>query len=333
MEVASVLVHISEPTHVAEARRRAAERAADAGFDEVEGGRLAIAVTEAATNLLKHAGGGDIIIGPAAGRGGAGVQIVALDRGRGIRDVSASARDGFSTAGTTGTGLGAIARAATTCDIYSEPGHGTVLAATFYPGHVKGLPVGAISVPLAGERDCGDGWAVWSAGELTSIIVSDGLGHGPDAAKATRAALATFNRHAERSAPDVLGLVHDALRSTRGAAVAIAELDHREQSVRFCGLGNISGTIFSRGGEPQHMVSLSGIAGHVMRRVQPFSYAWPKGSVLVMHSDGIDGHWSAKLRDGLGAHGAHVIAGALLRDHRRSRDDATVAVTRNGEAA
>jgi anti-sigma regulatory factor (Ser/Thr protein kinase) len=333
MEVAAVVVGVREQTDVADARRRACERARQAGFNEVETGRVAIAVTEAATNLLKHGGGGEMVIGPAPALGGAGLQVLALDRGRGMRDIPGSLRDGVSTAGTSGTGLGAIARAAAAFDVYSEPGGGTVLAATFLPEKARPIGVGAVSVAVAGEHACGDGWAVWSAGELTSVFVCDGLGHGPQAAAATEAALATFRRHGERSAPDILTLVHDALRPTRGAAVALAELDFRQQSVRYCGLGNISAAIFRPGGDAQHLVSLSGIAGHVMRRLQPFTYAWPRGSVLVMHSDGVDNHWSARLRDGLRAHSAPVIAGVILRDHRRQRDDATVAVVRNGEPA
>jgi anti-sigma regulatory factor (Ser/Thr protein kinase) len=332
MEVAAAVVAVREQTHVAEARRRASDRAAHLGFDDVAIGRVAIAVTEAATNLLKHAGGGELVIGPAAGRKATGVQVLALDRGRGMRDVSASLRDGYSTAGTSGTGLGAISRASTTFDLFSEPGRGTVMAATIYPDKVEPLSVAAVSVPLGGEVDCGDGWATWSAGELTSVMVSDGLGHGIGAAAATRAALDTFRRNAERGAPEILALVHDALKSTRGAAVAIAELDRRHQTMRYCGVGNISAAILRPAGDTQHLISLSGIAGHVMRRVQSFTYEWPHGGILVMHSDGVDGHWAIRGRDDLSGKRVDVIAGVLLRDHRRVRDDASVAVVRN-EAA
>jgi anti-sigma regulatory factor (Ser/Thr protein kinase) len=332
MEVAAAVVAVREPTHVAEARRRASERAAHLGFDEVTIGRVAIAVTEAATNLLKHAGGGEVVIGPAAGRNATGVQVLALDRGRGMSDVTASRRDGCSTSGTSGTGLGAISRASTTFDLFSEPGRGTIMAATIYPEGVEPLSVAAVSVPLAGEIECGDGWAAWSAGELTSVIVCDGLGHGLGAAVATRAALATFGRHAERGAPEILGLVHDALKGTRGAAVAIAELDRRHQTMRYCGIGNISAAILRPDANPQHLISLGGIVGHIVRRVQPFTYEWPHGGVLVMHSDGVDGHWAIAARDRLSGQRVDVIAGALLRDHRRERDDASVAVVRN-EAA
>lgn len=332
MEVASALVVIQEQTDVAEARRRAADRAARLGFDEVTIGRVSIAVTEAATNLLKHAGGGEIVIGPAAGRGRPGVQVLALDRGRGMANAAASLRDGFSTSGTPGTGLGAISRVASSFDVYTRPGRGTVVAATIYPQGELPLSIGALSVPMAGERECGDGWAVWAAGELTSILLCDGLGHGPQAAAATEQAIATFKRHAERSAPEVVSSVHQALRSTRGAAIAIAELDHRQSSLRFCGIGNINATIVKPAGGSQHLVSLAGIAGHTVRRVQPFAYDWPRGSVLIMHSDGIGTHWSMA-ENGLAARRADVIAGVLFRDHRRGRDDASVVVARNGDAA
>jgi len=332
MEVASALVVIQEQTDVAEARRRATDRAVRLGFDEVTIGRVAIAVTEAATNLLKHAGGGEILVGPAPGRGRSGVQVLALDRGNGIANVRASLRDGYSTSGTAGTGLGAIARVASSFDLHTQPGRGTVVAATIYPDGAEPLSIGGLAVPIAGERECGDGWAVWSAGELTSILICDGLGHGDQAAAATALALAAFRRHAEGSAADVMTAVHQALRSTRGAAVAVAELDHRQDALRFCGVGNTSAVIVKLDGQSQHLVSLPGIAGHAIRRLQTFTYDWPRGGLLVMHSDGIGTHWSLA-GDGLASRRADVIAGVLFRDHRRGRDDASVVVASNADAA
>jgi anti-sigma regulatory factor (Ser/Thr protein kinase) len=333
MEVAAAFISIQEPTDVAEARRRGADRAHQLGFDDVTIGRVAITVTEAATNLLKHAGGGDILIGPAPGRGRSGVQVLAIDKGGGIANIPASLRDGYSTSGTSGTGLGAISRASSSFDIHTEPGRGTIVAATIYPEGEQPLAIGGLSVPMAGELECGDGWAVWSAGELTSIFMCDGLGHGSQAAAATEVALATFRRHAERSAADVVTYVHKALHSTRGAAIAVAELDNRQNSLRFCGIGNIAAAIIRPAGEAHHLVSLSGIAGHMIRRVQSFTYEWPRGSLLVMHSDGIATHWSLASSNGLASRRADVIAAVLFRDQRRPRDDASVVVARNGEAA
>jgi hypothetical protein len=271
------------------------------------------------------------VVGPAAGRERPGVQVLALDRGRGIANVPASIRDGYSTTGTAGTGLGAIWRVASTFDLYTEPDRGTVVAATIYPDGEDPLSIGGLSVAMAGEHECGDGWSVWTAGELTSIFICDGLGHGAQAAAAADVARATFDRHAERSASEVVSCVHHALHSTRGGAIAVAELDHRHDTLHFCGIGNISAAIVRPAGRAQHLISLAGIAGHIARRVQSFTYDWPRGSVLVMHSDGISTQWS--VANGLVSRRPDVIAGVLFRDYRRRRDDATVVVVSNGDAS
>jgi anti-sigma regulatory factor (Ser/Thr protein kinase) len=322
----SIAVH--ESTQVAEARRRGTEVASLLRLDEATAGRVALVVTEAATNLVKHGGGGEVFVGPAGAAGG--VQVIALDKGRGMGSVEASLLDGYSTAGTPGTGLGAIARASNSFDVYSYPGGGTVIGATIFPNGSEVPPAGGLAVPVAGEMRCGDGWALWTAGELMSVFVCDGLGHGPQAADATEVAVRTFRLHAERPAADVIRFVFDALKSTRGAAIAVAELDRREGRARFCGLGNISGLIVRPDGRTQHMVSHNGIAGHTMRRLQEFTYEWPAGSLAIVHSDGVTTGWSVDKYEGLRARRPDVIAGVIYRDNRRLRDDSTVVVARNG---
>jgi anti-sigma regulatory factor (Ser/Thr protein kinase) len=331
MEIGPALVSVSVPTDVAEARRRTADVARAIGFDEQASGRAALAVTEAATNLLKHAGGGEVVVGVAGDGRARGLQIVAMDKGGGIRELATSLRDGFSTAGTSGTGLGAIRRSTTTLDFHTGSG-GTVLAATIYPQPASPLPVGAISVPATGERECGDAWAAWCAGSLTSIFVCDGLGHGRIAAQAARAAVDAFRRHAERPATEVLSAVHEAMRPTRGGAVAVAELDARLGVLQYCGIGNISAMVRAHDGQERHLVSLPGIAGHAIRRLQPFTYPWQPESLLVLHSDGVSSRWSLSAYPGLASRRPDVIAGVLLRDHRRGRDDATVVVVRHAGA-
>jgi anti-sigma regulatory factor (Ser/Thr protein kinase) len=332
MELTGALVLVTEPTHVAEARRRTAELTSHLAFDEVVAGHAAIAVTEAATNLLKHAGGGELFVGVNPGNG-SGLQIVAMDRGRGIRDIPASVRDGMSTAGTTGNGLGAIKRLASSFDLYSSVDRGTVVSATLYPRTPVAPLVAGISIPAPRETICGDAWAVWSAGELMSVFVADGLGHGREAANAARLAVATFLRHAERSAEQVVHAVHDALRSTRGAAVAIAETDRRQGVLRYCGLGNIAGRIVETDGLDRQLVSLSGIAGHIARRLQCFTVPWVAGAMVIMHSDGIGSRWSLSEYPGLVQRLPGVIAGVIARDHRRGKDDATVVVARHSEVS
>ena len=325
-----VVIRVVEASQVGEARRRGAEFGTAAGFDETTLGRLALVVTEAATNLVKHSRDGELFLGPIAAGRSRGVQVIAIDRGPGIGNVPGSLRDGFSTAGTAGTGLGAIARASSSFDVYSIPPQGTALAATVYADGSPPLMIAGVSVPMRGETENGDGWATWSAGELTSVFVCDGLGHGREAAVAAAAAVRAFRQHAERPAAQVISAVFDALRGTRGAAVAVAELDARSGRARYCGLGNIAGVIAAPDQAARHLVSHSGIAGHTRCRFQEFQYDWPHGSLLIMHTDGIGTSWHLEAYAGLSARRPDVIAGVLYRDWTRGRDDATVVVARNG---
>jgi hypothetical protein len=121
-------------------------------------------------------------------------------------------------------------------------------------------------------------------------------------------------------------LVHGALRGTRGAAIAVAELS-AEAAVSYCGLGNIAGALLSAG-RVQHLVSLNGTAGHQAHRITSFQYAWPEGATLVMHSDGLMSQWSIDRYPGLMGRHPSVIAGVLYRDYTRGRDDTTVIVAR-----
>ena len=317
----------------AEARRCATALATARGLDDSEAGKVALVVTEAATNLVKHAGGGEILVGRA--NDDAGVSVLSLDRGPGMANLAACLRDGFSTSGTTGTGLGAISRLATRFDIHSVPGVGTALMAAVAPGrHVRGrepFDVGGVSVPAPEETVCGDAWAVATVADGIKAIVVDGLGHGPLAHDAAEAAVRAFRSTIARSLPEMMESVHGALRSTRGAAVALAAIDVRRRVVTFTGIGNIMGSILGDG-PSRSMVSHGGIAGHGTVKIQLFTYPWPERGMLVMCSDGITTQWSLDAYPGLRQRDPALIAGILYRDHGRGRDDATVLVVREHTA-
>src|SRR6186713_834156 len=101
---------IEEASQVGNARRAATELASRLSFDVEQAGKLALAVTEASTNILKHARQGRVLLRPIDNRPAIAIELLALDRGPGIGNLAASLRDGHSTAGTPGTGLGALAR-------------------------------------------------------------------------------------------------------------------------------------------------------------------------------------------------------------------------------
>src|SRR3954470_18394666 len=124
----SVSIQVETADQAGEARRRAARLAAALRLDETTAGRLALVVTECANNLWKHGGGGEILLNPMA-PDAFGVDVLALDRGPGMRDVGRCFQDGYSTAGSAGTGLGAIQRLSAECEVYTADGKGTALLA------------------------------------------------------------------------------------------------------------------------------------------------------------------------------------------------------------
>jgi anti-sigma regulatory factor (Ser/Thr protein kinase) len=129
LEIVMISLIVNDESQVAEARRETTTIARQQGFDEVDSGRVALVVTELATNLVKHASGGEILVGIDGEGGRDGVQIVALDKGRGIANVQACLADGYSSAGTAGNGLGAVTRLSTAVDIASWLGVGRMCAA------------------------------------------------------------------------------------------------------------------------------------------------------------------------------------------------------------
>ena len=311
---------IDDSTAVGEARR-AAQTLANFEFTAEVAGKVAIVATELANNIHRHAGGGELLL-QALGTGDESIiELLAVDRGPGMHDVTVCMRDGYSTGGTPGTGLGAVRRLAGQFDIFSHPGEGTVVLARF--GNVDAHPYGAINIALEGEPECGDSWALARSAEGTAVMVIDGLGHGSFAAEAARVGLDAFNSSPFSMPQDVLNRANGLMSKTRGGAGAMALI--RDGKVSYSGIGNISAALVSPGAS-QGLVSHNGTLGLGQRRAQQFEYTHKPGAVLVMHSDGLSARWDLKNRtDLLNCHPA-VIAAVLYRNHGRGRDDATVLV-------
>lgn len=327
-----VLVAVDDPSQVGDARRAAVALAAAMGLDETARGEAGIIATEAAGNLAKFARGGVLVLQPLDAGGVRGIELLAVDRGPGMADPERCLADGYSTAGTPGTGLGAIRRLASEFVLDSRPGQGTVLLATVTAQHAVPATgrAGAVAIPAPGERVCGDGWAVVrdAAREVELLLCVDGLGHGPQAAQAAGAAVRRFREVARGLPPAaIMDQLHGALRATRGAAAAVAEVDGRRGEVRFAGVGNIGATVVAADGS-RSMVSHNGIVGHQVSRIQEFTYPAPAGALVVLASDGVRPAWRLDAYPGLLLRHPTVVAATIWRDHTRTRDDATVLVHR-----
>lgn len=325
--------HIGELSEIASARRAGNELARRLGFDETRTGQLAIVITEAATNIVKHAQEGEILLRALDVNGRTGVEVIALDRGPGMGNVALRMEDGNSTTGTYGVGLGAIRRLSQEFDIYSDDGQGTVLMMAIWsdgvcPALAGQWQVGAVCLPLAGEELCGDAWDIGEGANGITICVADGLGHGPDAAKASDPAVAVAAVRPELPPAALMALAHDTLRGTRGAALAVAVINSNTQLLTFAGVGNIAGCVF-HGGERRHLMSHNGIVGSNLRKVQEFVHPFEPDAMVILHSDGIATRWDLDAYPGLVFRHPALIAAVLYRDFARQRDDAMVVVVRH----
>ena len=328
----SVRVTLDDVSQVGRARRAALAVASDLGIAADIAGNIGLVATELATNLVRHAREGAVIVRPLEDPPRRGVEMLAVDKGPGIRDVAVAMRDGFSTAGTPGTGLGAVRRISSEFDVYSTVDSGTVLVARLWdPGVPRGdsangrYVVGAVCVPMSGESECGDSWVVQQNASVVRVAIVDGLGHGHEAAVAASEAMRVVRELGDASPVDVVQSAHGPLRATRGAAIAVATIDRRSSVVEFAGIGNIVGTILGAS-STKSLASHAGIVGHQMRHVHQFTYDWPSHGYLVLHSDGLSARWRADAYPGLIGHDPAILAGVLHRDFARTRDDATVLV-------
>ncbi|MCW3054281.1 MAG: serine/threonine protein kinase [Chthonomonadales bacterium] len=322
---------IVESSQVGQARREANAFAVSLGFDETRQGVLALIITEVANNLVRHATEGELFLRMLEANGSLGIEMTAVDKGPGITSISQCMQDGYSTAGTAGNGMGAIARLSDRFEIYSIRGEGTVLvsqlwAKTAMPSSAQ-MECGVINRPKPGQEVCGDSWGVEHRPGRSLFFLADGLGHGPDAAIASLEAVRAFRKNVARRPKETLEAVHSAIHGTRGVAAALAEIDFEKQQVCFTGIGNIAGTIYTPG-QSQSMVSHNGIVGHQVRKVQEFVYPWTPQALLILHSDGLSQRWLLDRYTGLTVRSPELIAGVLYRDFQRQSDDATVLVAR-----
>jgi len=328
-------VPLSDTSSTAEARRAGARMAASLGLSETRSGEAAIIITEAARNAVVYGGGGQLLLSGTKSGDDARMDILVLDKGPGIADLTRALQDGYSTGGTPGTGLGAIRRMADVFDVFSN-GKGTALFARIAqcePSQQSrpAVDFAGFTAPYPGESTCGDNIACEIHGDRCIVLVADGLGHGPQAAEAADEAVRIFKVYSSNPPGDIITRLHDALKKERGVAAAVAEIRPLAGSLTYAGVGNIAGSILSNT-LSRSLVSHNGTLGHVMARVQEFKMEWPKDGILIMHSDGLQSRWDLSRYPGILARQPALIAGVLLRDFRRERDDASILVMKGATA-
>jgi negative regulator of sigma-B (phosphoserine phosphatase) len=182
-------------------------------------------------------------------------------------------------------------------------------------------------VALAGQNISGDLplFAPFEGGVLLGAI--DGLGHGEEAAEAAALAQEQLKRNPALPVTELLQQCHQALRKTRGAAVSLASCQFASNLVEWAGVGNVEG-VLQRGGAAGGRLAIplrAGVVGYQMPPLRAQEVKIVSGDTLMFATDGIASHFTEAKVDGAGC---QQLAERLLREYRKSTDDALVLVLR-----
>jgi len=307
---------------------------ASAGFSDAKAGKVDIIVAEMSSNLVKHAGGGEILARITRINQQEAVELISIDNGPGMSEPERMLEDGISTTNTLGHGLGAIKRLADTFDLYSLRNWGTIVLARIYKEEprpvLKRVPVEIRSVVVAkpGEEVCGDGAYYSENGRSVKLFLGDGLGHGPEAHKAVQHAIRSVKLCPDEMPVDILRCVHVDVKRTRGLVGALAIYSFREKMWRICGIGNIT-TRVQQTLVPRNYLSYNGIIGlNIPGSMKEQTVPHQHGQIIVMCSDGIKSRWELQKYTGIYRHDLSVLAAAIYKDHARRTDDMSVLVGR-----
>ncbi|WP_128543108.1 ATP-binding SpoIIE family protein phosphatase [Larkinella soli] len=303
-------------------------------FSTKRAGEIDIIVAEMGSNLVKHAGGGEILVRILKEPEPEGIELISIDNGPGMADPGRMMTDGVSTSQTLGHGLGAIKRLSDVFNLYSTPEWGTVLLARIFkkpPARGALNPraeVRSVIVPKPGETVSGDGFSSQLSTETLRLFLGDGLGHGPEAGEAVRQAAVSFQESRETQPVEIIRQMHRAVRKTRGLVGTVAAFDFSTRKCRLCGVGNIT-TRFHLGPHSRNYLSYNGIIGlNVPGTMNDQELTFESGHVMIMCSDGIKSRWDISRYPSILKYDLSVLAAALYKDYARRTDDTSVVIAR-----
>lgn len=318
---------VSDESEINEARRQIIAFAHSEGVTEKCCDRISVVCQELTSNLIKHTkAGGRLIVQLVNVGGTTGVDMYCMDSGTGM-DIDECMVDGFSSAGTLGTGLGAIKRMSDEFEIDSSSQSGTVTHVRFWnspPKTKSPFNWGGMSVPKKNELLSGDKWTIQFKDKEAYCLIVDGLGHGIEASEASALAVKRFKENQDMPPSAMVKLLHMSLRGSRGAVGAVAKIDSEAKKLLFCGLGNIEGIIYT-GEITKHLVSLNGTLGYEARKFNEYTLPWTPETKLVMHTDGFTSKTCRSVPE-LAHISPGCLAGSLYKSYARDTDDATVLV-------
>ena len=169
--------------------------------------------------------------------------------------------------------------------------------------------------------------APFPGGVLVALL--DGLGHGEEAAAASKAALAVLHDHAGDSLLLLVPRCHDALRRTRGVVMSLASFRTADSSMTWTGIGNVEGVLLRARGSPERpdeSISVrGGVVGYQLPPLRADALLVFPGDTLIMATDGIRSGFATGLAI---ENSPQEIAESILARFAKGTDDAHIVVAR-----
>ena len=330
-----ICIEVSHLSDIIKSRQMVKDISRRIGFEEQIQDELVLVASELASNIVKYAKFGKLIITPLIEDSKKGIQIESLDKGIGINNVEESLKDGYSTSNSLGYGLGTVNRIMDELIILpNENGIGTRIICKLWIQEKKNpiyscpLEFGVASRPYGLFKQNGDAFIIKQMNEEVLIGVIDGLGHGPLAHIAAQEARNYVEKHHNQPLKSIFQGTNVACNKTRGVVMTLVRIDWIKRKMQFAGIGNILGRIV--GSETSlNIMARRGIIGNHAPSPLISEIDWNKSFILILHSDGVSKEW---FQAEINYHNpATDLAIMILKKYAKDDDDATIVVVKEGK--
>jgi len=195
------------------------------------------------------------------------------------------------------------------------------------------MHLGIATRPKGGQSINGDAYFVGEYDDKVLLAVLDGVGHGEEANRAARRAIAFLANYRQPGLETLIQGCHRELRGTRGVVISLSLMNKGNSTLSHAGIGNIESRIITGNNRMVHLISMNGIIGHNLKKVKEFQYPYHPGDTMVMFSDGISSRFMTDLvREGIPSPlnplvDLPAVAQRILETYSKD-DDATVLLAR-----
>lgn len=159
------------------------------------------------------------------------------------------------------------------------------------------------------------------------LAIVDGIGHGNKAAAITEKVIDCIKDNYKLELSLIIKECHDTIVYSRGAALGIALVNIVESYIHYIGVGNVIMQVAGNKNSSHKFITNDGIIGYNLpKRLLTSTYKYNPGSMVVMHSDGVNGRFNARTISGLTGLKNETVAESVIRIHGKDSDDATVVI-------